>query len=343
MTSSISIESYLNIQGEVPLLDIRTPLEFESGHIPTAINLPIFTNEERVLIGTKYKKVSREAAILLGFDFVGPKFRGFIEQALKIAPNKKVVVHCWRGGMRSSAMAWALDFYGFEVSIIQGGYKSYRNWVLQQFERTYQMMILGGMTGCHKTEILHALKQQGHQMVDLEELANHQGSAYGSMNSKIQPTQEQFENQLATVLSHINTDQLLWVEDESSAIGSIGIPHTFRKQMREAPMIELRLDINQRIDFLEQEYGVLDKQFLIEATEHIRKRLGNELTEEAIAAIQNNEIRTFIRIVLFYYDRVYQKAQLKKETTAIHQLPLNYTTAENAANDLIQFFNTLKQ
>jgi len=192
MTRQISITEFLQLSAPVALIDVRTPAEFEKGHIPAAFNVPLFSNEERVKVGTTYKQVGREEAILLGFDLTGSKWSGFIKRALEISPDKKIAVHCWRGGMRSGAMAWALDLYGFEVFVIKGGYKSYRRWAHQQFDRQYPLCILGGMTGSGKTKILHKLSLAGEQVIDLEDLAQHQGSSYGTMNKLVQPTQEQF-------------------------------------------------------------------------------------------------------------------------------------------------------
>ena len=127
MIQALDIENFLQLAKIVPVIDVRTPLEFEHAQIPGAHNLPIFSNEERVEVGTCFKQKGREQAILLGFDLTGPKWSGFIKEALKIAPEKKILVHCWRGGMRSGAMAWALNLYGFEVYLLEGGYKRYRN------------------------------------------------------------------------------------------------------------------------------------------------------------------------------------------------------------------------
>src|SRR5580692_3981511 len=125
MTRPITIEELMALPVATPIADVRTPAEFAHGHIPGAINLPLFSNEERIRVGTTYAQTGREAAILLGFDLTGAKWSGFIRQALQTAPAKKIAVHCWRGGMRSGAMAWALDLYGFEVYLAEGGYRSY--------------------------------------------------------------------------------------------------------------------------------------------------------------------------------------------------------------------------
>jgi tRNA 2-selenouridine synthase len=215
----------------VPVIDVRTPLEFMHARIPGAFNLPIFSNDERVKVGTCYKQKGREQAILLGFDLTGSKWSGFIKEALKIAPEKKILVHCWRGGMRSGAMAWALNLYGFEVFLLEGGYKRYRNWVLEQFKKTYSILILGGMTGSGKTKTLQQLKKLSHQIIDLEDLAQHQGSSYGSMGMLNQPGQEQFENLLARELNKVDTNIPLWLEDESLSIGRCFIPNSIFHQM----------------------------------------------------------------------------------------------------------------
>lgn len=184
MVKEIELEEYLQSNGGYVLLDTRTPAEYEKAHMLGANNLPLLDNEERAIIGTTFKQVGREEAILQGFDLTGHKWRSFIEQALEFAPNKKVAVYCWRGGMRSGIMSWILDLYGFDVVKIKKGYKGFRNWVLDQFEKDYNIIVLGGMTGSHKTEVLMEFKTMGEQIIDLEGLAKHCGSSYGTMNIK---------------------------------------------------------------------------------------------------------------------------------------------------------------
>jgi tRNA 2-selenouridine synthase len=341
MTRQISITEFLQLSTPVALIDVRTPAEFEKGHIPDAFNVPLFTNEERVKVGTTYKQVGREQAILLGFDLTGPKWSGFIKSALEIAPDKKIAVHCWRGGMRSGAMAWALDLYGFEVLVIKGGYKNYRRWAHQQFERQFLLFILGGMTGSGKTKILHELKETGEQVIDLEDLAQHQGSSYGSMNKLVQPTQEQFENSLAYQLKSIDTAHRAWVEDESITIGKCAIPNAFWHQMRNAILIDLKIDTELRVAALTEEYGHLDKEFLIKCTERIHKRLGPEQTKFAVAAIKENRMADFIRLVLVYYDKTYRAGLLKRNTSFVFPLELENTDAAHNSGTLLDFINWL--
>lgn len=328
MIQTLDIDKFLQMAETIPVIDVRTPLEFAHAHIPDAHNLPIFSNDERVQVGTTYKQKSREAAILLGFDLTGPKWSGFIKQALKIAPQKKILIHCWRGGMRSGAMAWALNLYGFEVFLLEGGYKRYRNWVLDQFKETYSIHILGGMTGSGKTKTLTRLKDHSQQVIDLEDLAQHQGSSYGSLGQLIQPGQEQFENLLARELNKIDKNTPLWLEDESLSIGRCFIPNPIFHQMRQAPVMKIIVPFQERVDFLVKEYGVLDKEFLIESTLRIGKRLGPEQTRDAVLAIRENRMDDFIKIVLVYYDKTYANGQGKREKESIHIIQCSSTDAK---------------
>ncbi|WAC14864.1 tRNA 2-selenouridine(34) synthase MnmH [Dyadobacter pollutisoli] len=341
MIKNVAVSDFLDLKGTVPLADVRTPAEFAHGHIPGAFNLPLFSNEERVLVGTTYKQIGREQAILLGFDLTGSKWSGFIREALEKAPDKKIAVHCWRGGMRSGAMAWALDLYGFEVYLIQGGYKSYRRWAHQQFGASRQLCLLGGMTGSAKTKILYELGKMGEQVIDLEDLAQHQGSSYGTMNKMVQPTQEQFENNLADQLKDLDRNIPTWVEDENLNIGKISVPKPFWYQMTSAMQVNLEVGLEQRIEELVGAYGSLDKDFLIACTERIHKRLGPVQTRDAIAAIREDRMADFIRLVLVYYDKTYLKSLGKKEKDKLFSISLDNDHHLENAMRILDFIKTI--
>lgn len=343
MIRKITVDEFLKLQIAVPLADVRTPAEFAHGHIPDAFNLPLFTNEERVLVGTTYKQVGREEAILLGFDLTGAKWSGFIKQALEVAPNKRIGVHCWRGGMRSGAMAWALDLYGFEVYLIEGGYKHYRRWVRRQFQKPYSLCVLGGKTGSGKTKILRELHALSEQVLDLEDLAQHQGSAYGTMDRMIQPTQEQFENNMARQLSKIDRSKQLWVEDESRNVGKLNIPTPFFDQMKTAMLIDIQVGLEQRIQALAAEYGPLDKDFLAGCTLRIHKRLGPLQTKQALASIFENRMEDFVRIVLVYYDKTYQKDLNKRDVANVFSLDIQNTDPAENAQKILSFTPTVRE
>ena len=322
MIRRITFDELRQMPEPAPIADVRAPAEYIQGHLPGAFPLPLFTDEERARVGTTYKQKGREAAVLLGFEITGPKWAGYIEQAIGIAPQKKIVLHCWRGGMRSAAMAWALDLYGFDVYLLQGGYKAFRHWVLRQWGKEYNLLLVGGMTGSGKTRILRQLGLLGEQVIDLEDLAQHQGSSYGSLNRLVQPTQEQFENDLATALALLDRERTIWIEDESQNIGKRMIPKPLWGQMRASPLLDVRVPPDQRVAALVEEYGSLDKDFLVECTERIRKRLGPEQTTHAIAAIYEHRMAEFIRIVLVYYDKTYRKGLTCRNPDRIYPVTL---------------------
>lgn len=315
----INIDDFIKQAPHSLIIDVRSPGEFDHAHIVSAFNLPLFTNEERAIIGTTYKKQSREAAIKIGLPLFGNKLLPMVETVEKWVSEKQkdtnnsrptLLVHCWRGGMRSAAVAWLLDLYGYKVYQLTGGYKAYRNWVLDQFTKQYPIKVLGGFTGSGKTEILHALRQRKNTIIDLEGLANHKGSAFGAIGQQVQPSQEMFENKLASGLYYNTTDQPFWVEDESQRIGLVMIPTPFFIQMRNSVCHFIVIPFEERLKFIVQGYGSFDVQQLIDATLRIQKRLGGLETKNVVQFLHENNINAAFAILLKYYDRWYEKNTL---------------------------------
>ncbi|RYD88986.1 MAG: tRNA 2-selenouridine(34) synthase MnmH [Sphingobacteriales bacterium] len=207
MIRKLPVDAFLAATDAGPLLDVRAPIEFEAGHMPGAVSFPIFTDEERKRIGTLYKQAGHDRAVIEGLHFLGPRMAEVVKKANKLFPDKKVRMHCWRGGLRSGTMAWLLDLGGFEVTLLDSGYKSWRNHVLQTFTQPWQLVILGGMTGSGKTDLLKQLQNAGEQVIDLEGLAHHKGSSFGGIDQPAQPTQEEFENRLAEQLQQLNPEK----------------------------------------------------------------------------------------------------------------------------------------
>ena len=314
----ISIEQFLALATST-VIDVRSPSEFAHACIPTAINIPLFSDEERKIIGTAYKQESKEIAIKLGLDFYGPKMRGIVERVEQIvagSESKTVVVHCWRGGMRSNAIAWLLDFYGFEVLLLEGGYKNFRLWGIQQFEKEYNFKVIGGFTGSGKTLILNEFKANNEIQIDLEGLASHKGSALGAIGQAPQPSQEMFENSLALKLfraTEVDKNTVIYIEDESQRIGKLFVPLKIYEQMRKSIVFFLSIPFEVRLTYLVAEYGDHPKELLIAAIERIQKRLGGLETKNAIAyLVADNTIECF-RILLSYYDRWYEKGLNARE------------------------------
>ena len=203
---------------------------------------------------------------------------------------------------------------------MEGGYKQYRRWVLEQFELPRNLIILGGKTGSGKTKILQHLRSTGEQVIDLEDLAQHQGSSYGTLNKLVQPSQEQFENELAACLVTTDAEKPTWMEDESITIGKRFIPKGLWEQMRNVPIFNIKVPLESRIAFLVEEYGQLDKEFLVECTTRIGKRLGPEQTKNAVTAINEGRMADFIRQVLVYYDKTYQTGLSKRSPEKVYTL-----------------------
>jgi len=294
------------------LLDVRTPAEFAQGHIPGARNLPLFSDEERAVVGTIYKQENPDRAFQKGLDFAGAKMSWYVAEAKRLAPGNKVVIHCWRGGKRSSSMGWLLGFTGFEVEILLGGYKAYRRYILHELEmRDARLLILGGKTGSGKTDILKQLVAMGEQVIDLEELAHHKGSAFGDLGQAPQPSVEQFENNLFEAFSHLHPAERIWLENESQSIGHVFLPAVFWKKMRASPLIHLEVPFEKRVQKLVGEYGNFSTEQLQAAFEKIKKRLGGQHLKTALEALEKKDLATAAGLALNYYDKSYDHATSK--------------------------------
>jgi len=304
MIPTLPITEFLAGQG--PILDVRSPAEFAQGHIPDATSLPLFDDAERAEIGTLYKQQGRQAAVSRGLALVGPRM-GDLAIALQQASTgtAPLRLHCWRGGMRSASVAWLAHQLDLPVLLLEGGYKTYRRWVLELFERPWPVRLLGGRTGCGKTELLLALEQLGVAMVDLEGLAHHRGSSFGALGLPPQPSSEHYENCLAAAFSRLEGARAIWLEAESSQVGRCRIPAGLWRQMQAAEVLEIQRPLEQRVEHLVAIYGVQEPQALAEATRRIGKRLGPQRTAIALEAIDHGDWGTACRQMLDYYDRCY--------------------------------------
>jgi tRNA 2-selenouridine synthase len=341
MSKPLSPTNFLQKAQYTPVIDVRSPGEFERAHIPGAINVPLFTNEERALVGTKYKNAGKDPAVLLGLEMVGPKLADFVRKVKKISPQKQVLVHCWRGGMRSGSFAWLLDTAGFEVNTMSGGYKAYRNLVLDFFEKPLKLVVLGGKTGSAKTETLHELKKMGEQVIDLEGLAHHKGSAFGAIGQPQQPSSEYFENILYDEFQKIDLTKRIWIEDESKNVGTCNIPEALWRQMRNAKVLFLDIEAEARVPFLVEKYAQAGfDNALQESLNRIQKRLGGLQFNRASEALFNKDYAEVARITLEYYDKWYLMGLLKREQKLIHKLTAINNNPEQNARILLDFLNT---
>lgn len=334
MPSALLIEPFL--AAGVPLIDVRSPGEFAQGHIPGAYNLPLFSNEERAVVGTLYKQQGREEAMLEGLRLVGPKLADMATRAKAWAPAGRIGVHCWRGGERSAGVAWLLEkALGMEVVTLQRGYKAFRHHVLNSFERPWQLNILGGYTGTGKTELLGLLAQAGEQVLELEGLAHHKGSAFGGLGETSQPRTEHFENLIWAALHRMDPARPIWVEDESQMVGHCKIPDAFFAQMRQAPLLFVDRPKAERVARLVHDYGGFPKDELAEAALRINKKLGPQNTKTALEALEADDLGNVAHITLGYYDKAYGHGLATRPPATIRHLQAEGLTAQQTIERIL--------
>lgn len=312
----IGLDDFFYARQKLPLIDVRSEGEFEMGHIPAAINIPLLNNAERIEVGTDYKQKGQAEAIRTGFRLVGPRLIDIIDQAKNVAQHNELIVHCWRGGMRSSNFCQFAGMAGIKTHHLKGGYKTYRQAALKAFEAPFKFVVLAGSTGSGKTEILNSLQDAGEQVIDLEKLAHHKGSVFGGMMQPPQPTTEQFQNNLFETILKLDASKRIWIEDESIAVGKIFLPGDFWRTMGISPVVELQVEKNIRIDRLVNEYGSADRTEFLEAMTGITKRLGGQHFKAAKEKLFENDMASVMDILLTYYDKAYRNG-LEKKTNRI--------------------------
>jgi len=333
MIEKISIE---NIRAsDTLLIDVRSPSEFLQGHIPEAINLPLFNDDERKIVGTLYKQTSPEAAFIKGLEVVGPKMADFV-RFVKQRNATSLTLYCWRGGQRSNSMAWLFNQAGYKVKVLQGGYKSFRQQVLSHpVYNQLSLLIIGGKTGSGKTYFLKELSKLGEQVIDLESIAHHKGSAFGTIGEETQPTTEQFENQLFWIILQLNPLKRIWIEDESRMIGKIAITQALWNTMKTAKVFFLEIPLEERLNHLIHNYTNCPKELLIESFQRIEKRLGNKETNTAIEYVLQDNFKEAAHIALQYYDKTYLHHLTKFEERKIHPITISLEKITESTQVLI--------
>tara|TARA_Y100001968_G_scaffold63756_1_gene54547 strand:- start:2598 stop:3650 length:1053 start_codon:yes stop_codon:yes gene_type:complete len=329
--SAYPVTDFRNLTSQI--VDVRSPGEFCQGHWPGAINIPLFSDTERETIGKSYKKESRLKAILNGLKLTIPKTKKLLEIILKTTTSKgkginSLRIYCWRGGMRSAAFAWLARTIEINTFLLKGGYKSYRKWVLDQFEADLPIRLIGGKTGTRKTDLLNYINKENIFVIDLEGIANHRGSSFGSLGMEKQPSTQQFENILAEALQkfHESNASEIWIEAESSNLGKCRIPNSFYTKMKKAPIIEIIRQKDERVKNLVNLYSNNSQNELKDAVNRISKRLGPQRTKNALNAIERKDWAQACEAMLDYYDRCYDY-ELKK-TNNINSIDLSGLSLE---------------
>ncbi len=338
MIRPIEPTSFLAQAARMPVIDVRSPGEYAQGHVPGAINIPVFDDDERAMVGTLYVRSGKDEAILKGLDVALPKTGMYIRSAREIpAFGGEILVHCWRGGLRSVLMAEVFSKAGYDVYLLAGGYKAYRRFIREGLARPARIMVLGGFTGSGKTELLHAIACRGEQVIDLEGLACHKGSVFGALGQPPQPTNEQFENDLYARWSEIDPSRFVWIEDESRMIGRLTLPDPVVAHIASSRLLKVVMDPEIRIKRLVKEYAAFDKQQLADAINRIAERLGGARTREAINALDNNQFHVVAAIALAYYDKAYLFSTLRREQKHVHEIQISGEDIEADASKIIDF------
>ncbi|WP_298061684.1 tRNA 2-selenouridine(34) synthase MnmH [uncultured Rikenella sp.] len=341
MRETLSAEAFLSESIRGIMIDVRSPSEYQAGHIPGAHSLPLFTDAERAEVGTLYTRVGKNEAIERGLAIVGPKMARFVQTARKQAAGKTLYVYCWRGGMRSGSMAWLFRTAGMSAVVLEGGYRAYRRLFAPLLAaKPWQFFILGGFTGCGKSDVLRAMARKGEQVLDLEALANHKGSVFGALGQEEQPTTEEFINRIHASLRRFDPAQPVWIEGESQTIGHVVVPVELYRMMQSAPLVLFSLDPEARLQRLVREYGAFSTEELAAAFAKIAKRLGDGYPR-ALQSLEAGDTAGAARIAMHYYDKCYTRS-IGKENHSFREFFMPEDDPERAAELLIEKFRKIK-
>jgi tRNA 2-selenouridine synthase len=317
MGGEITVKEALEITNPV-FIDLRSPHEFSQGSIPGAVNVPLFNDEEREIIGLIYKE-DQDKARMKGLSFVTPKLPGFVEKIKNLGQEKTPVLYCWRGGMRSKSVQDLLETLQIPSRRLKGGYKSYRRFILDRlnsYELKKPVYVLNGLTGTGKTEVLHLLEEKGCPVIDLEKLACHRGSLFGHLGIKEQRRQKDFDALLWVSLEKQKDAPYLLIEGEGKRIGSIYQPEFLYRAIQEGKHILLKAPLENRVARILKEYtpGTPEEiEKVKEAILLLEKYLGSNTIAVLLSLLKEAKYDQLVSLLCRqYYDRLYSESRKEK-------------------------------
>jgi len=351
---TLQVHTFLNhmtATGSV-VFDVRSPSEFQTGHIPGAINLPLLADGVHSEVGTAFRWEGKDKAFDLALTHVFPGLQNLLQEVLSHAPVKtscdndgnsdgelwKVLVYCKRGGMRSQSVAGFLKQHGLNAFTLQGGYKAFRNWAGEVLERPQNLHVIGGPSGSGKTEVLASLREIGHQVLDLEKLACHKGSVFGHLGEKTQPTSEHCRNVVAMEMAYMDQARPVFVEDEHARIGSVCLDASLYQRMRSAPVVvNLQVPFELRVERLLAVYGVHGKEALAEVVKLFEKRMGKERTSLLLQELSKGNLQHVCEAALKAYDVSYARHMAKdRGASAFVDVSIDSLDSFDAASQIVK-------
>jgi tRNA 2-selenouridine synthase len=319
----------LNLKNPV-FVDVRAPVEYTHDHIPGALNIPLFDDVERSIIGEIYKNRGENEAIIKGGEYAGARLKDIISEIMTLSKNNTVVIHCFRGGMRSQSIVTLLSTLNIPVYKLEGGYKSYRSWVNERFvslEILPALFVLHGLTGTGKTEMIRSMSNS----IDLENMAGHRSSVFGALGL-VQKSQKMFESLLLAGIDGLNNADYAIIEGESRKIGNIHVPGKVLDRIYNSPPILITATMERRVDILSKEYiGKARPDEIIEIIRSLENKIGRKNTEIMVNLIEKDNLRDFTQFVLEkYYDPLYHHTINKMKFVAV----IDNRTTTQAVKDL---------
>lgn len=344
---TISVKNALNLPNTI-FIDVRTEAEFNEDHILDAFHMPLFSDNEHKDIGTIYKMQGKHEAIQKGFDYVKDKLKHMYMEVLSLANEyENIVIYCARGGMRSGSLANMIATLGVNVYQLEGGYKAYRNFVLDYFKTvmdTKEFIVLHGLTGVGKTDMLLMLEEKGIDIIDLEGIAKNSGSTFGFiMFNEKPPTQKKFETNIFEKL-YFSKSNYIFIESESKRVGHVNVPNEiYEGIIRDGYHILLECSIKSRVDRLCRDYIYTEnKNFeaLIQCINKFRKRLGNAKVDYYIELFNEGKYEQLVEHYLVeYYDALYGHSVDKYKYNKV----INCDNMERSLLELIDFHKAAKE